>query len=127
VYFNAIYRTNGTLTRFETFMGVDIVKNSLDVCILDTEKRFSTTNNRTGFRKLLKELPRVGDCLIVVEATGGYQHEMVAELIAAGHPVAVVNLRQVRDFARGLGILAKPDRLACFGQQAKSLNNAGNY
>jgi transposase len=69
-------------------------------------------------------LPTVGSCLIVAEATGGYQREMVAELIAAGHQVAVVNPRQVRDFARGLGILAKTDRLdaeviARFGQQAK--------
>jgi len=109
--------------KFETFVGVDIAKDSLDVCFLDTEKRFTITNNQTGFQKLLKELPRVGDCLVVVEATGGYQHEMVAELIAAGHQVAVVNPRQVRDFARGLGILAKTDRLdaeviARFGQQA---------
>jgi len=108
---------------FETFVGVDIAKDSLDVCFLDTEKRFTMTNDQTGFRQLLRELPTVGSCLVVVEATGGYQREMVTELITAGHLVAVVNPRQVRDFARGLGILAKTDRIdaeviARFGQQA---------
>jgi len=110
--------------KFETFVGVDIAKDSLDVCFLGTEKRFTTTNDQAGFRQLLQGLPSVEGCLVVVEATGGYQREMVAELIAAGHQVAVVNPRQVRDFARGLGILAKTDRLdaeviARFGQQAK--------
>ena len=110
--------------KFETFVGVDIAKDSLDVCFLAADKRFTTTNDQAGFRQLLQELPTVGSCLIVAEATGGYQREMVAELIAAGHQVAVVNPRQVRDFARGLGILAKTDRLdaeviARFGQQAK--------
>lgn len=107
----------------ETFVGVDIAKDSLDVCFLDAGKRFTTTNDREGFRQLLQELPAAGSCLVVVEATGGYQREMVAELIAAGHQVAVVNPRSVRDFARGLGFLAKTDRLdaeviARFGQQA---------
>jgi len=110
--------------KFETFVGVDIAKDSLDVCFLAADKRFTTTNDQAGFQQLLQELPTVGSCLIVAEATGGYQREMVAELIAAGHQVAVVNPRQVRDFARGLGILAKTDRLdaeviARFGQQAK--------
>ena len=59
----------------------------------------------------------------MIEATGGYQSRVVAALVAAGHQVAVVNPRQVRDFARGLGILAKTDRLdarviARFGQHA---------
>lgn len=109
---------------FETFVGVDIAKDSLDVCFLDTETRFTATNDQTGFRRLLGELPAAGSCLVVVEATGGYQREMVAELIAAGHQVAVANPRQVRDFARALGILAKTDRIdarviARFGQQAQ--------
>jgi transposase len=61
---------------------------------------------------------------VVLEATGGYQRRVVAALAAAGKTVAVVNPRQVRDFARGLGILAKTDRLdarviARFGQQAQ--------
>ena len=86
-------------TPFETFVGVDIAKDSFDVCFLDTGKRFTTTNDQTGFRQLLQEWPNVGSCLVVVEATGGDQRAMVTELIAAGHQIAVVNPRQVRDFA----------------------------
>lgn len=108
----------------EIVVGVDIAKDSFDAYFPDTEKWLATTNDQTGFRRLLGELPAAGSCLVVVEATGGYQRELVAELIAAGHPVAVVNPRQVRDFARGLGILAKTDRIdarviARFGQQAQ--------
>ena len=74
---------------------------------------------------MLNALPPAGQCLVVVEATGGYQRTVVAELVAAGHRLAVVNPRQVRDFARGLGLLAKTDRLdaqviARFGQQAST-------
>ena len=109
---------------FEVYVGVDVAKDSFDVFVSATETTFTATNDQAGFRQLLGELPTPGSCLVVVEATGGYQREMVAELIAAGHHVAVVNPRQVRDFARGLGVLAKTDRLdarviARFGQQAQ--------
>jgi transposase len=104
-------------------VGIDVAKDSLDVCLLPTERHFTVTNDGDGFRQLVDELPAAGTCLVVLEATGGYQRRVVAALVAAGHTVAVVNPRQVRDFARGLGILAKTDRLdarviARFGQQA---------
>jgi transposase len=109
---------------FDLYVGIDVAKQSLDVCLLTELKRFTTTNDSPGFRQLLDALPTPGSCLVVLEATGGYQRAVVAELVAAGHQVAVVNPRQVRDFARGLGILAKTDRLdaeviARFGQQAQ--------
>jgi transposase len=105
-------------------VGIDVAKESLEVCLLPQGRRFTTSNDRTGFRQILEKLPGAGSCLVVLEATGGYQRAIVAELVAAGHQVAVVNPRQVRDFARGLGILAKTDRLdaeviARFGQQAQ--------
>jgi transposase len=108
----------------DSYVGIDVSKESLDVCFLADAKRFSTSNNSQGFAQLFKALPTPGSCLIVLEATGGYQRAVVAELVAAGHQVAVVNPRQVRDFARGLGFLAKTDRLdaeviARFGQQAQ--------
>jgi transposase len=111
-------------TMFDAYVGIDVAKNSLDVCLLTDSKRFTTTNDSQGFGQLLEALPTPGSCLVVLEATGGYQRAIVAELVAAGHRVAVVNPRQVRDFARGLGILAKTDRLdaeviARFGQQAQ--------
>ena len=106
------------------FVGIDVAKDSLDAYVLPEGRRGTTTNDRQGFRELLVLLPPAGECLVVVEATGGYQRALVAELIAAGHQVAVVNPRQVRDCARGLNLLAKTDRLdaqviARFGQQVQ--------
>lgn len=105
-------------------VGIDVAKDSLDVCLLPTEQAFTVTNDPDGFRQLVGQLPTPGTCQIVIEATGGYERRVAAALHAAGHTVAVVNPRQVRDFARGLGILAKTDRLdarviARFGQQAQ--------
>jgi transposase len=106
------------------FVGVDVSKHSLDVCVLPQRDTFSLVYDRNGLQQLRGRLPDPGTCLIVVEATGGYQRRLVAELVDAGHHVAVVNPRQVRDFARGLGILAKTDRLdaaliARFGQHVR--------
>jgi transposase len=106
-----------------TLVGIDVAKHSLDVYLANEDRGFTIKNDTAGFRQLLDELPAAGNCLVVMEATGGYQSRVVAALVAADHRVAVVNPRQVRDFARGLGILAKTDRLdarviARFGQQA---------
>ena len=106
------------------FVGIDVAKRSFDVCCLPEENRLSLPYDDQGLSQLHGELPEKGTCLIVLEATGGYQRRLVAELIGAGHHVAVVNQRQVRDFARGLGILAKTDRLdaeviARFGQHVR--------
>jgi transposase len=107
----------------QAFVGIDVAKHSLDVCLLNEEQCFTIPNDAAGFRQLLNKLPAAGSCLVVIEATGGYQQRVVGALVSAGHRVAVVNPRQVRDFARGLGILAKTDRLdarviARFGQHA---------
>jgi transposase len=106
-----------------TLVGIDVAKYSLDVYVASNDRSFTIKNTSAGFRQLLDELPATGNCLVVVEATGGYQSRLVGALVAAGHQVAVVNPRQVRDFARGLGILAKTDRLdarviARFAEQA---------
>lgn len=106
-----------------TFVGIDVAKLSLDVYLASENRSFTVENDTAGFQQLIDRLPAVGTCLAVIEATGGYQTRVVAALAAAGHQVAVVNPRQVRDFARGLGILAKTDRIdaeviARFGQQA---------
>lgn len=108
----------------DVLVGIDVAKDSLEICILPDGGRWTTTNDRAGAGQLLKALPPAGQCRVIVEATGGYQRIVVAELIAAGHDVAVVNPRQVRDFARGLGLLAKTDRIdaqviARFGQQVQ--------
>jgi transposase len=106
-----------------TLVGIDVAKHSLEVYLASQERGFTINNNTAGFKQLLAELPAAGQCLVVVEATGGYQSRVVAALVMAGYQVAVVNPRQVRDFARGLGILAKTDRIdarviARFAEQA---------
>jgi len=112
---------DGSITRFA---GIDVSKKSLDLCLLPEDRRQTFTHDKAGIQQLLAALPVGGTCLIAVEATGGYHRNLVAELVNAAHQVAVVNPRQVRDFARGLGILAKTDRLdahviACFAQHVR--------
>jgi transposase len=107
-----------------TFVGIDVSKSSLDVAFLPEGKPLKVEYDTKGLGTLRRSLPAAGSCLIVLEATGGYQRRVVADLVDAGHLVAVVNPRQVRDYARGLGILAKTDRIdagviARFGQDVK--------
>ena len=107
-----------------TFVGIDVAKKSLDVATLPATTRRTFSHDAKGRRELLGNLPQPETCLVVVEATGGYERLLVADLLDAGHLVAVVNPRQVRDFAKALGILAKTDRIdaaviARFGQQVK--------
>jgi len=109
---------------FDSFVGIDVAKSSLDVCLLPEGRTVSLLYDQSGLKELHRQLPPSGTCLIVIEATGGYQRRLVADLVDAGHRVAVVNPRQVRDFARGLGILAKTDRIdasviARFGQHVR--------
>ncbi len=103
------------------FIGIDVSKKSLDVAALPEGTVRTVSHTVQGRRELLAELPEPGTCLVVVEATGGYERLIVADLATAGHLVAVVNPRQVRDFAKGIGIFAKTDRIdaaviAKFGQ-----------
>ena len=93
------------------FVGIDVSKQTLDVHILEPRTTFRCSSSPKGRHALRAQLPAPGTCLIVLEATGRYQQSLVAELVAAGHVVAVVNPRQIRDFAKALGILAKTDRI----------------
>jgi transposase len=94
-----------------SFVGIDIAKRTLDLHCRPENRTLSTTNDPQGFQEILAFLPEPRTCLVVIEATGGYQRPLVDALLEAGHYVAVVNPRQVRDFARGLGILAKTDAI----------------
>lgn len=107
-----------------SFVGIDVAKRSLQLSVLPNATSSTFRHDSQGRGQLLGQLPPPGTCLVVVEATGGYERLLVAELADAGHRVAVVNPRQVRDFAKALGILAKTDRLdasvlARFGQQVR--------
>jgi transposase len=99
------------MTDCSTFIGIDVAKHALDVSSLPEGPGGTFPNDQTGWPPLLARLPAPGTCLVVVEATGGYERGLVAELLAVGHAVAVVNPRQVRDYAKALGVLAKTDRL----------------
>ena len=95
---------------FNHFVGIDVSKAKLDTA-LDKRSLGTVSNDSLGHRALLEQLPDSGTCLIVLEATGGYEKAVVLELVDAGHIVSVVNPRQVRDFAKALGILAKTDKI----------------
>jgi transposase len=96
---------------FKSFVGIDIAKRTLGVHVLPERTSLKQQNDSKGRRQLREKLPPPGECLIVVEATGGYERALVAELVEAAYQVAVVNPRQVRDFAKSCGILAKTDRI----------------
>lgn len=92
------------------FVGIDVAKATLDVALPD-QSIGSFGNDPTGIRAVVEHVQTLRPALIVLEATGGYETAVVAAFALAGLPVAVVNPRQVRDFARALGILAKTDAL----------------
>ena len=95
----------------EVFVGIDVSLRHLDVCILPGESLLRFANDAAGIGLLVQELRSKGATLIVMEASGGYETAAAAELVTAGLPVAIVNPRQVRDFARAAGILAKTDAI----------------
>src|SRR5579862_6021851 len=101
-------------TRSNVFVGIDVAKDSFDVAVLPGEQSASFSYDDAGLEQLLQWLRPHGICLIVLEATGGLERRIAGELIDAGHQVAIVNPRQVRDFARGTGKLAKTDRIDAF-------------
>ncbi len=108
----------------ESFVGIDISKARLDVAILPANERLSVPNDDTGVAVLLKRLKAGSARLIVLEATGGLEMPLTAALALAQLPVVVVNPRQVRDFAKASGALAKTDRidahtLARFGEAVR--------
>ena len=93
------------------FVGIDVAKAELVVSILPSAERFTVHNDERGVRTLVERLHILPLTLIVLEATGGYELLGVAALAAAALPVAVVNPRQVRDFAEATSQLAKTDRI----------------
>jgi transposase len=93
------------------FVGIDVAKAALVVSILPSTERFTVANDERGVHTLVERLRGLPPTLIVLEATGGYELLGVAALAAAMLPVVVVNPRQVRDFAKATGQLAKTDRI----------------
>lgn len=92
-------------------IGIDVAKAELVVAARPSGERWTVANDERGVRTLVERLRATAPTLVVLEATGGYELLCVAGLAAAGLPVVVVNPRQVRDFARATGQLAKTDRI----------------
>jgi transposase len=93
------------------FVGIDVSKVRLDVHVRPSGEAFAVTRDGEGLAALVERLVVERPVLIVVEATGGFEVTVAAALAGAGLPLAVVNPRQIRDFARATGQLAKTDAL----------------
>jgi len=94
-----------------TFVGIDVSKQKLDVCVMPGGQLHAFDNDAAGHAKLVALGQSLGDVLLVLESTGGYERPALFALQDAGLAVALVNPRQVRDFAKGIGQLAKTDAL----------------
>ena len=92
------------------FVGIDVAKATLDIALRPGGERWTVPNDEFGIRALLARLSPLGG-LVVLEATGGYEHAVAAALAAAGLGVVIANPRQVRAFARATGQLAKTDAI----------------
>lgn len=106
------------------YVGIDVSKARLDGDFAPSPAPFQAANDAPGIASVCARLAPLKPTLVVLEATGGLESALAAALALAGIPVAVVNPRQVRDFAKGLGRMAKTDAidastLALFGQCVK--------
>ena len=96
----------------DVFVGIDVSKDRLDICIRPSGETFAVTRDDEGLASLVEEiLARDSSLLVALEATGGYETVVASAVAAAQLPLAVINPRQIRDFARSTGKLAKTDRL----------------
>jgi transposase len=113
------------MTTAARFIGIDVAKRHLDVAVRPSGERWTAHPDAAGLAELVARVQAGGAVtLIVLEASGGYEIPAAAALTAAGLPVVVVNPRQVRDFARAVGKLAKTDAidaavLAQFGEAVR--------
>ena len=93
------------------FIGIDVSKARLDVAMRPSAEKLSVSNDETGIQAVVQRLNELSPTLIVLEATGGLERSITGALGSAQLPVVVVNPRQVRDFAKATGQLAKTDRI----------------
>jgi transposase len=93
------------------YIGIDVSKSVLDLFILPTKKYMRFTNDEAGIKKLIKKIQLFSDTLTVMESTGGYEASLAYALNEQGLSASVVNPRQIRDFAKALGRLAKTDQI----------------
>ena len=94
-----------------TYVGIDVAKAQVDVAVRPTGQTWTITYDDAGVQELVSQLKTLEPALVLLEATGGLELPMVVALATAALPVVVVNPRQVRDFAKATGTLAKTDTL----------------
>jgi len=99
------------MTPTPVFVGLDVAKATLDVALRPSGEQWQVPNDEAGVAVLVDRLRPLGPALVVCEATGGFERAAIAMLAAAGLPVVVANPRQIRDFARATGQLAKTDQI----------------
>lgn len=112
------------LNQRPVYVGIDVSKATLDIAILPDSEQWTIGNTVRAVGKLVSRLKALSPALIVLEATGGIESPVMATLGAASLPVVAVNPRQVRDFAKATGRLAKTDKLdarvlALFGERVQ--------
>ncbi len=93
------------------FVGIDVSKDRLDVAVRPTGEAWQVSHDALGISRLVERLGELAPQLVVLEATGGIEMALAGELASSRLAIAVVNPRQVRDFARAAGKLAKTDAL----------------
>lgn len=96
---------------YDFYMGIDVSKKQLDVAINTRPTVLGFGNEVAGFKELIKLLPDKGHSLVIMEASGGYEKEAATWLKRQGYPVAIVNAKRVRDYAKAAGRLAKTDAI----------------
>ena len=94
-----------------SFVGIDVAKAHLDIAIRPGDKQWQVGYTEEGIQELVGQIAKFHPALVVLEASGGLEVTVVAALAVADLPVVVVNPRQVRDFAKATGKLAKTDAL----------------
>lgn len=104
-----MYPQGGVASRDRPNAGIDVSKQHLDACWGSTEQRL--VNDATGWDELIAKFKNANVDLVVIEASGGYERGLVCALQGADIMVARVNPRQVRDFAKSMGVLAKTDKV----------------
>lgn len=95
----------------KVYIGVDVSKAMLDVFILPSRKYMQFENDATGIQKLSRKIKMFSSSLVVLESTGGYETELAYALSESNIETCVINPRQIRDFARAMGQLAKTDKI----------------
>lgn len=96
----------------ELFVGIDVSKATLDVAVLPTNEAWSLPNDERGIAEVVQRLRQLAPpTLVLMEATGGFERQALATIAAAGFPAMAINPRNVRDFAKSVGLLAKTDAI----------------